>query len=270
MIESWQNDKRRIAIVGKGGTGKSALTTLIAKTLLHSRKLKTLMIDADPAMGLSHILQIKPKKTIEDLRNEIVAAASKGGKKQRIQTVTTLDYKVFEALVETRGFAFLSMGQPTVAGCFCPTNELLRESMETLSSGFDFVLIDCEAGLEQISRKVIGSIDTVVVTTDLSLRGTQAAKSIAQASRRHTGAHRIGLVINRVKNGGGSIHNIAHAIGLDLFGWIPEDDQLAEWDNSGRSLMDLPVTSPAVAAVNGIVEAILSTGDVRGASACRS
>ena len=253
----------RIAIAGKGGTGKSALTTLLAKVILSSGSFKILLIDADPAMGLSHILQIKPQKTIEDLRNEIIVVAGTGGKKQRREAVTTLDYKVFEALVETRGFGLLAMGQPTVAGCFCPANELLRESIEAFSTGFDYVLIDCEAGLEQISRKVIRRIDTLVIITDLSLRGIEAAKSIAQASRKFTKANRVGLIINRVKDGGVSVEEIAKAINLEFFGWIPEDDQLAEWDHLGRPLVDLPATSMAVAAVYKIVGTILSNNEDR-------
>jgi CO dehydrogenase maturation factor len=63
------------------------------------------------------------------------------------------------------------MGRQESAGCFCPVNALLRDAIKSLSKNFDIVLIDCEAGLEQINREVINPIDTLIIITDLTVRG---------------------------------------------------------------------------------------------------
>lgn len=246
----------KIAVTGKGGTGKSAMTSLMARALSSSGSTKTLLIDADPAMGLSTIMGVTYGKTIEEIRTEIVAAAASGSSERMKQTAVALDYKIFEALVENGKLAFLAMGQPQSAGCFCPANTLLRRSIDEISSGFDVVLVDCEAGFEQISRKVVSSIDTVLILSDLSLRARHAAMSIAEASRKFTRARRIGAVINRVKDGESSAAGIAREIGLELMGWIPEDAQLSECDRTCGSLIDLPEECPSVVAVNSILERV--------------
>ena len=60
-----------VAVTGKGGTGKTAITTLMTKILIQQAR-KLLVIDADPAMGLANVLGIDASRTLEDLRLEII------------------------------------------------------------------------------------------------------------------------------------------------------------------------------------------------------
>lgn len=254
MEKSEQQEKRLIAVVGKGGTGKSALTGLMTRILLGSRRLKILLIDADPTMGLCSLLGVKACKTIEDVRNEIIRAAGSGKREDRTRMAHTLDYHILEALIEAKGFGLLAMGEPQTSGCFCPANELLKRAIESLSRNFDVVLIDCEAGLEQITRKVIGNIETLLITTDLSMRGAYTAVAIEKAAHKFTRAKQIGLVVNRVRDGEDSALNLARETEIELFGWIPEDSRLSEWDRAGRPIFDLPEDSPCVVAVGRIMK----------------
>lgn len=254
MVEFAQRERRLIAIAGKGGTGKTVLTALMTKILVSSGKAKILVIDADPAMGLSNILGVRVGKTLEDVRNEIVKVASTGKREEKTQMVMMLDYKIFEALVEKRGFALLAMGQPKAPGCFCPANTLLKSAVQSLSKSFDIVLVDCEAGLEQISRKVVSDVGTLAITTDVTMRGVQTAVAIKKAAHKFTKAKRVGLVVNRVKDGEKSIQNLTLEAGMEIFGWIPEDNHITEWDFVGRPILDLPETSPSVIATRQIME----------------
>jgi len=254
MVEFAQRKRRLIAIAGKGGTGKTVLTALMTKILVSFDKDKILVIDADPAMGLSNILGVRVGKTLEDVRNEIIKVASTGKREEKTQMVMMLDYKVFEALVEKRGFALLAMGQPKAPGCFCPANTLLKSAVQSLSKSFDIVLIDCEAGLEQISRKVVSSVETLTITTDVTMRGVKTAVAIKKAAHKFTKARRVGLVVNRVRNGEKSIQSLTLKAGMEIFGWIPEDHHITEWDLVGRPIIDLSQTSPSVIAVRQIME----------------
>lgn len=254
MVEFAQRERRLIAIAGKGGTGKTVLTALMTKILVSSGKAKILVIDADPAMGLSNILGVRVGKTLEDVRNEIIKVASTGKREEKTQMVMMLDYKIFEALVEKRGFALLAMGQPKAPGCFCPANTLLKSAVQSLSKSFDIVLVDCEAGLEQISRKVVSDVGTLAITTDVTMRGVQTAVAIKKAAHKFTKAKRVGLVVNRVKDGEKSIQNLTLEAGMEIFGWIPEDNHITEWDFVGRPILDLPETSPSVIATRQIME----------------
>ena len=169
MSEPLNSKKRLIAVCGKGGVGKTAFTAIMATALLESEQAgKLLLIDADPAMGLPLALGIKVERTMGQVREEIIKTAKRGKKDENVQLVDKLDYMTFEALHEMDGFALLAMGRTETLGCYCPVNELLRGTIESLSESFDTILIDGEAGLEQ--RDADGERAFAAVVHDESAR----------------------------------------------------------------------------------------------------
>ena len=249
-----------IAVAGKGGTGKTIFTAILTKLLIKDKRLKILVIDADPAMGLRSALGVEVNKTIGQIREEIIKSArSKRGEKNWVTRM--LDYEVLNALGEGDGFGLLVMGRQESAGCFCPANALLKDAIQSLSKSFDIVLIDCEAGLEQINREVIKPVGTLVIITDLTMRGMQTAAAIKRSAQKFTEAERMGLVMNRVKRGEEkSVQNLARYTGLEgleILGTIPEDKNVTVWDLLGKPIIDLPDTSPSVKAVQQIMGNIL-------------
>ncbi|MCZ7631404.1 MAG: hypothetical protein M5U19_21175 [Microthrixaceae bacterium] len=112
-----------------------------------------------------------------------------------------IDYLSFEALTETDDFAVLAMGRTETMGCYCPVNSLLREAIKTLSKGFDTILIDGEAGLEQVNRQVVKRLQTLMVISDPTSRGIETAAALKQLveSDRAMEVERLGIVFNRVR-----------------------------------------------------------------------
>ncbi len=260
-----QNPKsaKLIAMCGKGGTGKTALTALLTKHILRRGDRKLLVIDADPAMSLPSALGVEVTKTVSQIRERLIREARSAGKGEKQQMARSLDYMLLEALIETDSFSMLVMGRPDSLGCYCPVNDLLRDGIETIAENFKTVLIDGEAGIEQISRQVIRSVDMPVIVSDLSARGLQTASAIKRLVESHKiiKYKKLGLVINRVRgNGHGDWSNsgesdfLEHArqAGLELLGWIPEDENIARFDMQARPLLELADDSPAFVAVGGI------------------
>jgi CO dehydrogenase maturation factor len=70
------------------------------------------------------------------------------------------------------------MGRPEAPGCFCTVNDLLKYGIETLSQDYGITIIDREAGPEQVNRRVIQSIDTLLIVTDTSNRSLKTASDI--------------------------------------------------------------------------------------------
>jgi len=174
-----ENKTKLLAVCGKGGTGKTASTAMMARALYESKKAKRLLlIDADPAMGLLSALGLKAQKTMGEVREKIIKTAKKGSKEETARIGDMIDYMVFEALTERDTFALLAMGRTETLGCFCPVNTLLRKAIETLSESFDTILIDGEAGLEQINRQVVRRLDTLMIISDPSSRGIETAEMI--------------------------------------------------------------------------------------------
>jgi CO dehydrogenase maturation factor len=252
------NQKRLIAICGKGGSGKTVLAALMTKYFLENFTAKLLVIDADPTMCLPATLGIQPKLTVNDVRERIIREARSAGAKEKQNLARALDYMLFEALLETDRFGLLVMGRPDSLGCYCPVNDLLREGIKSMASHFDVIIIDGEAGVEQISRQVIRSVDTPVIVSDISARGLRTAALIKQVIEMHKiiDYKKMGLVLNRVRNHNEDLSSYTRQTGLELFGIIPEDPNVAQFDMQSRPLLELPDDSPAYQAVSGIVERI--------------
>ena len=249
--------KKVIAIVGKGGTGKSVLSSLFIKKLVDLKKYKILAIDADPTRGLSRILGIEGTvRTLEDIRNEIINVGATGDDDIKYALIKTLPIKVLEILTEQNGFSVIAMGQPKTVGCFCPANTVLRHAIQFLLDKFDIIIIDCEAGLEQINRKVIHDITDLIIITDPSKRGFETARSIKDMSLKFTKTKNVGLVINRVKTNSDQLKINADQIGVEVYGLIPEDINISEFDMIGIPLLDLPSNSNSLSVIDKILKRI--------------
>ncbi len=256
MNKSSSPTKKLIAVCGKGGTGKTALTAMMTRVLLESRKAgKLLLIDADPAMGLPNALGMKVKRTMGQVREEIIKTARGSDKEKKEKLNSMLDYMVLEALVETDRFALLAMGRTETLGCFCPVNNLLRDAIETLSKNFDTIVIDGEAGLEQINRQVVRRLDTLIVVSDATSRGVQTAGQIKKMVEKDKviEVKKMGLVFNRVQGNEELLKQAGREMEMNVFGYIPQDEYIASFDLVGKSILKLPEKSPALSAVHSLV-----------------
>lgn len=246
-----------IAVCGKGGVGKTSVSALMVKLLAASRDQKILAIDADPAVGLATSLGISVKKTVDDIRKALVTDIRKGESQGGREMLNLLDYEIFSAMEERDGFALLAIGRPEDEGCFCRVNNLLKDIIADLAARFDIVIIDGEAGIEQINRRVMKTVDCLVLVSDTSAKGIGVAHAIAHVARDNGAVDfkRLGLVLNRVRDED-EVEDVSTRTSLPLFGWIREDDVIREYDFRGKPLTGMPDTSPALAAITGILEEI--------------
>ena len=172
-----------IALTGKGGVGKTSISATIVKILTQRYPdKKILAIDADPAIGLATALGVKPKITLDDIRSEIIASVENGNTKDAMELVSESRYKIFDAIVQRDGFAFLAIGRPESEGCYCRINSYLKNVIEMVSSQFDYVVIDGEAGIEQINRRVMQKVTHLLLITDASRKGIEVIKTIHEVS----------------------------------------------------------------------------------------
>jgi CO dehydrogenase maturation factor len=167
-----------------------------------------------------------------------------------------IDYMVLEALTEHEDFGLLAMGRSESKGCFCPVNTILRGMIEELSGSFDTIVIDGEAGVEQIHRQVMRRVDTLVIVSDATARGLQTASLVKRMveDERVIQCGRLGLVLNRVQGNEALVAEAAEKVGVEVYGFVPQDEQIAYHDLIGKPLTELPPDSPAIAAVREIVD----------------
>jgi CO dehydrogenase maturation factor len=244
-----------LALCGKGGVGKTSISALMVKLLAKDHSAKILAIDADPAVGLATALGITVKKTVDDIRKDLIARIQKGQPDDKLETARRLDYELFEALESGDGYTLLAIGRPEDEGCFCRVNSLLKDIIRDLAGNFDIVLVDGEAGIEQINRRVMKTVDHLVLVSDTSAKGIGVANTIAMvANDKHAVEYSdIGLILNRVRSEA-EVRDISTRTGLTIYGWLGDDDLIRDFDFRGTPLTGIPDTSSTVTTVNGILK----------------
>ena len=237
-----------IAVAGKGGVGKTSLSATIVRCLTEKYPdKKILAIDADPAVGLSTALGIDVKMTIDDIRKEIIASVD--------ELLGEAKYRIFDALVETDGYSFIAVGRPESAGCYCKINSYLKEVISILSDEFDYVVIDGEAGIEQINRRVMERVTHLILITDPSKKGCQVIKTIKGVADDLVMYDKIGAIVNRMTDE--SLKYYINIDGVEVLSYIPNDTNLAMFDIQGENVFNLPESSPVV---KGVRETLTKIG----------
>lgn len=249
------NNATIIALSGKGGVGKTSISAAIVKLLVEAYPdKKILAIDADPAVGLSTALGIDVKTTIDDIRKEIVITVEEGNTKAAIELLGDARYRIFDALVETDGFAFIAVGRPESAGCYCKINAYLKEVISLLSADFDYVVIDGEAGVEQINRRVMEKVTHLLLITDASKKGTQVISTIKGVADELVMYKKIGAIVNRLPDE--SIIPLIDTNGIPVLSYIENDKNLAIYDIEGKDITKLPTDSNVVKGVRKALESL--------------
>jgi len=227
-----------VAVCGKGGVGKTTVCAVLAAELLRRKKLKALIVDADPAGGLSMALKIPIKRSIDQVRIETIRTIKKG-KRDKKDIALSVDYLLMEALTEKGNLGFLSIGRPQEIGCYCSVNDLLKDSIEILAREFDLTIIDAEAGIEQVNRNVMSAVNYLILVSDTSAKAIKLAETIARVAKKISGQNKAGLLLNRVRSGK-EAEGIKSRLKIDLIGWIPEDDTIRRFDADELSFFNLP------------------------------
>lgn len=244
-----------IAVAGKGGTGKTTFASLLVRYLIKNHKGTVLAVDADPNANLSEALGMESPLTISELLEQTKNPKSlPTGMSKEI----FIEYKLQQSLAESKDVDLLAMGGPQGSGCYCYPNDLLRKYLERLSGGYDYVVIDNEAGMEHISRKTIPRVDYLFVISDASARSVRSAGRIHQLVGKLNSEYlKEHLVITKTQTG--NMENLAEEIQktqINLIGDIPYDVDLVAFDETGRPLFNLPDGSGAVLAIDDILKKV--------------
>jgi CO dehydrogenase maturation factor len=249
---------KTIAISGKGGTGKTTITALIIRWLSKHNAGPVLAVDADSNVNLNDTLGVELKETIGAVREEMKILSGKlpgGMTKQQF-----LEYKIQAGLVETPDYDLIAMGRPEGPGCYCYANNVLRDILSALSSNYQYVVIDNQAGMEHLSRRTAQNIDYLLLISDPSARGIRSAGNISRLLKELD--TRIGkkyLILNRIQN---SIPQYTTKTieeeELDLLCSIPEEKIVLELDQNGKPIWEISSESPVYQAVDQFMNRLLS------------
>jgi len=169
-----------IAFGGKGGSGKTTMAALLIRWLIRMGEKPVLAVDADPNATLAMALGLQAGDTISDLRDRMGDAAQNPSE---IPKDRLMGQWLSQLLSEQAGFDLLAMGRPEGPKCYCYVNGLLRRYLSLLRENYTAVVVDCQAGMEYLSRLTVDDVHTLVLVAEASAVGVASAGRIATLSR---------------------------------------------------------------------------------------
>ena len=225
----------KIAIGGKGGVGKTTITSLLARSLAANKENKVIAIDADPVANLAAGLGIpedKPITPISELKDLIAERTGMGG-------FFTLNPKVDDIpekfSLEKDGVKLLVMGtvQSGGSGCICPESTILKALMNHLVLyRDDIVVMDMEAGVEHLGRATSSSVDALIIVVNPGARSRVAAERIRKLGK-DIGIKNILVLGNRVKDAEDEKLIRDSLSDFEILGFLPEYDEVVSADREG-------------------------------------
>jgi CO dehydrogenase maturation factor len=249
---------RVVGFAGKGGVGKTSVAALFLRAIQERGPAAILAVDSDPNACLPGMLGAREYVTLGDM-----IEGYKGGRlpiRKFRQDFNSLLLKN-----EQDGYDLLPMGRAEGQGCYCSVNNLLKTAFRDFVLGgnyaYDFAVMDCEAGIEHISRKTSAFINDLVIVTDGSRMSLNTIKNIRVVGR-NVGIEieRYYVVANRVGDQEmlGRIKGLCRELGMDFLGEVPEDAMLRKLNFQGKPVYDLPKDSEAYRMVSEMVNTILA------------
>lgn len=210
---------------GKGGVGKTTTTANVGTGLAQLDK-KVVLIDTD--IGLRNL------DVVMGLENRIV---------YNLVDVVEGNCRIKQALIKDKKYPNLFLLPSAQTRDKSSVNpEQMRKLIEDLRVDFDYILLDCPAGIEQGFQNAIAGADRALIVTTPEVSAIRDADRIIGLLEANE-IHRTDLIVNRlrmdmVKRGDMmSVKDVCEILSIDLIGAVPDDEQIVISTNQGEPLV---------------------------------
>ncbi len=250
----------KIAIVGKGGAGKTTLAASLARAFARSGR-AVVAVDADPDGNLASALGVPPEREPEPIAHmrELVrerTGASDEGWGLMFKLNPAVSDLAGRFAVDADGVRLLVLGTVETGGkgCMCPEGAVLKALMQHLLLRIeDDVVLDMEAGLEHMGRASASGVDAMIAVVEPGMRSVRTAARVRSLAS-DIGVGRVFTVLNRVSEDAERDALMAHVDrelkGARVLGVLPLSRALARADLEGRSVdVDDAAFNDAVAGI---------------------
>ena len=250
----------KVAITGKGGVGKTTLSSTLAR--LYADEGRTVLAaDVDPdanlglALGLTQeeVDQIVPISKMRGLAKERTGASDDNKFYKLNPYVADIPEKFAKTI---NGVKLLVMGTVDVGGtgCVCPEHVMLKSVLSALTyRKNDVVIMDMEAGLEHLGRGTAANMDEFIVVIEPGARSVQTYRNVKRLAN-DLGVRRVRVVANKVRDEKDEAFVRSAIPQEDLLGLIHYNTEVMDADRNGESPYDY---SPTVIAEIRKIKAIL-------------
>lgn len=247
---------KTLVSVGRGGGGKTSFVALMAKYFIDKGNHPFLLVDVDPDQNLDETvgisLQEQSKKSISELVIETFIEG--GGTTVGVPPSERIESRIWEeGLYEGELFDFMAVGPKWVEGCYCLPDASLKRALDRLTKAYRYVLIDSPAGLEHLNRKITSQVADIFDIIDPS------KKSFEHVKRAYRIVNEVGISLENFYIVGGYRFpetlepQVEERTGLKYLGKISYDRNVEDYCFTGKSLLELPQSSPAYQSVREIL-----------------
>jgi CO dehydrogenase maturation factor len=234
----------KIAVSGKGGTGKTMLVSFLSVVFAKSGY-SVIAIDADPNVNLADSFgfpdseKIIPISKMDDLIEERTGARP-GQMAPYFKLNPKVDDLPDKCSLRYDGIRIMVMGPIKAAGsgCYCPEGALLEALVAHLLLRIDeMVILDMEAGIEHLTRGTAKGVDKLIIVVEPTKKSILTGYRVRDLAL-EIGLNSIGVVGNKIRNEKEKDFLISNMAGFEFLGFIPYDEGIAEADISGLPLID--------------------------------
>jgi len=248
---------KTLVTIGRGGTGKSSFTALMAKCFVEARQIPLLLVDADPDQNLAEMVGVDLRESGKSTISELLVSTfiEKGGTTVGVPPTERIESRIWEkGLFESDSFDFLSVGTKWIEGCYCMPNSALKGALGSLTKNYKYVLIDSPAGIEHLNRRITSKVNDIFDILDHS------KKSLDHVKRAHRITKEVDVQFDNFYLIGGYRFpeelsaQAETTLNFKYLGKIAADETLDEYVLEGKSLLDLPSDNAAYASVKKIMK----------------
>lgn len=235
---------KKLVVCGKGGVGKSSLTTLLAGALV-KRGYRTCVLDTDESNpGLSRFLGFEkdPKPLMTLLSRFAAGYPATGAEWLTAETLSLADIPS-EFILSNHSLEFMMVGkiEDPFQGCACSMADITRDLMRKLAlKEKEIIVVDMEAGVESFGRGVERNVDTVLIITEPSFESMELSGKIVYMSE-GMGIYRVKAILNKVPSE--TIREKMTAElgkrGVQVIGTVGYDPELSEAGFEGRAFKEI-------------------------------
>jgi CO dehydrogenase maturation factor len=247
----------RIAVIGRGGTGKTSFTALLAKHFIEKGETPILLVDLDPDMNLAEMvgvdLEAAGKSTISELLLDTMERESDGTDRPQPFPIEKLEARIWgEGLYEGDSFDLLTLGVKWGEGCYCTPNKAMRIALDGMLRSYRHVVIDSPAGLEQLNRRITPEVDDIFDIIDPSSKAFDHVRRSRRLLDELSLACKRFFVVGNYRFPEGWEAEVVERTGERYLGKMASDDVLAEAVLGGESLLKLTRGSAAYLSTEAI------------------
>ena len=255
----------KIAMVGKGGSGKTTLAGTLARVLAR-RQHRVLAIDGDPnpnlalTLGMARADADQIRSIPSSLVQSVTAPSGESSLRLTMERSMVLGQYAAQA---PDGVQLIVMGKPADgsagSGCMCASHRAVRGLIAEMTDSGEHTITDMEAGLEHLKRGTARNVEAMLIVAEPYYRSLEAASRTFSLANELKIPH-VYTVANKVRGDADreAIETYCAQHGMPLLGVVPFDDQFVAAEQAAQAPADFAAGSPGLRAIETLAERVIA------------